>query len=64
MQTPTGYDASAIIGFIEAHGQAAVYQDGELFVLSHSYRAVDEKSFYEWERCEASTRAVRNWLGY
>jgi len=51
-----------LIAFIAAHGQFAIEQDGQLMVLSHSAR--DGRSWFEWERCDATVRAVKLWLGY
>ena len=53
-----------LITFIESHGQVALEQDGELMVLAHSYSAERTKSYYEWERIDATARAAKDWLGY
>lgn len=53
-----------LIRIIEAHGHHAIEQEGELMVLSHSYSAAEGKSYFEWERIEATVRAAKDWLGY
>ena len=48
--------------YIRRHGIEAEVQEGELFAVDHY--SLDGEARAEWVRVEATTDAVRVWLGY